>query len=488
MVFNSLAYAAFLPLAVVLCFLAPARRRWAVLLALSCLFYAWADPRLLLLLGADVAVGYGAGRALGALRRPAARRGVLAAGAAWLLGGLFLFKYLGFAARTLAGLLGLAGLAWRPPAFSLVLPLGISFYTFQSLGYLIDVYRGTLPPERHPGYYALFVCFFPQLVSGPIGRGGDLLPQLHAEHAPDPARFTAGLQRILAGLFKKVVIADFLAGYVDSVFDSLTNQGGLTLILAGVLYSFQLYCDFSGYTDMAAGSAQLFGIRLAENFQSPYFSRSIKEFWRRWHISLSRWFSEYLYIPLGGSRCSAPRHLANLLLTFLASGLWHGAAWNFVLWGLYHGLWLCLETFTLPRVEALQARLPAPAGRLLAAGRTLTTFAAATAGWMIFRVNSLADLGYFAANITRGLNPLRLMAYAGAMGFTPATLALAALLIGLLLAWDGCALRRGDPFAVLGRAGRWPRRAVYYLLALAVLAAACSRPFGATADFIYFQF
>ena len=164
MVFNSLAYAAFLPLAVVLCFLAPARRRWAVLLALSCLFYAWADPRLLLLLGADVAVGYGAGRALGALRRPAARRGVLAAGAAWLLGGLFLFKYLGFAARTLAGLLGLAGLAWRPPAFSLVLPLGISFYTFQSLGYLIDVYRGTLPPERHPGYYALFVCFFPQLV------------------------------------------------------------------------------------------------------------------------------------------------------------------------------------------------------------------------------------------------------------------------------------------------------------------------------------
>ena len=262
----------------------------------------------------------------------------------------------------------------------------------------------------------------------------------------------------------------------------------MTLILAGVLYSFQLYCDFSGYTDMAAGSAQLFGIRLAENFQSPYFSRSIKEFWRRWHISLSRWFSEYLYIPLGGSRCPAPRHLANLLLTFLASGLWHGAAWNFVLWGLYHGLWLCLETFTLPRVEALQARLPAPAGRLLAAGRTLTTFAAATAGWVIFRVNSLADLGYFAANITRGLNPLRLMAYAGAMGFTPATLALAALLIGLLLAWDGCALRRGDPFAVLGRAGRWPRRAVYYLLALAVLAAACSRPFGATADFIYFQF
>ena len=488
MVFNSLGYAVFLPLAVLLYFAAPPRRRWAVLLALSCVFYAWADPRLLLLLGADVAVSYLAGRALGRWRRPAVRRTVLALGAGWLLGWLFLYKYLGFAAETLATLLGWAGVHWQPPAFSLVLPLGISFYTFQTLGYLIDVYRGTLAPERHLGYYALFVSFFPQLVSGPIGRGGDLLPQLRAEHRPDPAAFTAGLQRLCTGLFKKVVIADFLATYVDSAFDNLTNQGGLTLILAAVLYSVQLYCDFSGYSDMALGSARLFGIRLTENFQSPYLSRSVKEFWRRWHISLSRWFSDYVYIPLGGSRCSAPRHLVNLLLTFLCSGLWHGAAWTFVLWGLYHGLWLCVETVTLPRAESLAVRLPAPAARAFNAARTLGTFAAVSAGWVIFRVNSLADLGYFAANLARGLNPVHLLAYAGALGFTPATLALAAGLVALLFGWDAFAVFRGDPFAALGRLRRWQRLTVYYLLSLAVLAAACSRPFGATAEFIYFQF
>ena len=426
----------------------------------------------------------------GAGARPHARRAGRGAGAgrAALPGGAVLFQVLCLCGRN----------AGRPAApvrrqrsaarlFARA-AAGHQLYTFQALGYLFDVWRAKAPPERHLGYFALFLGFFPQLVSGPIGRAGALLPQLRAPHRPDPARFTAGLQRICTGLFKKVVIADFLAVYADNVFDALTNQGGLTLILAAVLFSLQLYCDFAGYSDIAIGSARLFGITLAENFQSPYMARSVKEFWRRWHISLSRWFSDYVYIPLGGSRCRRGRHLCNLLVTFLCSGLWHGASWTFVLWGLYHGLWLCAETFYLPRLDAWQARLPRPAARALTVARTLGTGAVVCFGWVLFRVNSLADFGYILQNLGRGLNPLRLPAYAAAAGMAPWALALAAGLAALLLWADWRAVYRRDPLQALNTARRPLRLTVYYLLSLAVLAAACARPFGAQADFIYFQF
>ena len=258
--------------------------------------------------------------------------------------------------------------------------------------------------------------------------------------------------------------------------------------MAAVLFSLQLYCDFAGYSDIAIGSARLFGITLAENFQSPYMARSVKEFWRRWHISLSRWFSDYVYIPLGGSRCRRGRHLCNLLVTFLCSGLWHGASWTFVLWGLYHGLWLCAETFYLPRLDAWQARLPRPAARALTVARTLGTGAVVCFGWVLFRVNSLADFGYILQNLGRGLNPLRLPAYAAAAGMAPWALALAAGLAALLLWADWRAVYRRDLLQALNTARRPLRLTVYYLLSLAVLAAACARPFGAQADFIYFQF
>ena len=488
MAFTSLAYAAFLPLALLAYFAVPARGRWAVLLAFSYGFYMSWHPQLILLLWLDTIAAWAGGLALGRARTRAGRGAALALGALPCLGALFFFKYFAFAAETLAALLRPFGVSVPQPAFSLVLPLGISFYTFQALGYLFDVWRAKAPPERHLGYFALFLGFFPQLVSGPIGRAGALLPQLRAPHRPDPARFTAGLQRICTGLFKKVVIADFLAVYVDNVFDALTNQGGLTLILAAVLFSLQLYCDFAGYSDIAIGSARLFGITLAENFQSPYMARSVKEFWRRWHISLSRWFSDYVYIPLGGSRCRRGRHLCNLLVTFLCSGLWHGASWTFVLWGLYHGLWLCAETFYLPRLDAWQARLPRPAARALTVARTLGTGAVVCFGWVLFRVNSLADFGYILQNLGRGLNPLRLPAYAAAAGMAPWALALAAGLAALLLWADWRAVYRRDPLQALNTARRPLRLTVYYLLSLAVLAAACARPFGAQADFIYFQF
>ena len=488
MAFTSLPYAVFLAAAVAVYYRLPARWRWAGLLVGSYAFYfSWGMGWVLFAVtGVSYLAGLGLGRARGAARKP-----LLAAGVLGCLAPLLFYKYWNFAAENIAALLRLGGWAGEAPVFSLALPVGISFFTFQAVGYLVDVYRGKLAAVRHPGHFALFLGFFPPLVSGPIQRADALLPQLTAPHPLRLENWTAGLQRICIGLFQKLAVADTLGVWVDNVYDNLSNQGGWTLLLATLLFTIQIYGDFAGYSNIAIGSARLFGIELSENFQSPYTARSVKEFWRRWHISLSRWFSEYVYIPLGGSRCSRPRHLANLLLTFLCSGLWHGASWTFVLWGLYHGLWLCLETVTLPKAEALQTKLAARnplAGRLFATGRTGLTFCIVSAGWAVFRANSPADLGYLLTNWARGLNPLRLGAYAAAAGMDGAALAAAALLSAVLLGWDWYAARRQDPFAALARAPRIARLAVYYGLSLAALAAACTRPFGATADFIYFQF
>ena len=491
MLFNSLAYVALLPLACLCYYLAPPRRRWAVLLVFSYWFYMSWNARLVLLILFTTAVSYAAARLLEKTARPGLRRLYLGAGVGLCLGCLFLFKYFTFFWQQLAVLGGALGIPVRQPAFSLLLPVGISFYTFQTLSYVIDVYRGRMAAEHHFGYYALYVSFFPQLVAGPIERAENLLPQLRTPHPFDRAQFSAGLGRIAVGMFKKVVIADFLATYVNNVYNDLYtgSKGGLTLIAATVLFGVQIYCDFAGYSEIAVGSAQLLGIRLMENFQSPYCSRSVREFWHRWHISLSSWFSDYVYIPLGGSRCSRAKRWRNLLITFLLSGLWHGASWTFVLWGLYHGLLLCLETLYMPRVEALQARLAGrPSGRMLAAARTLYAYTAVTLGWVFFRANSLADLRYIFANLSRGLNPLRLPAYLAAANMRPAAMLLAAVLLALLAAWDLYAIRRRPPQQALRAARPWQRWLFYYAVSLGVMMAACTRPLGATADFIYFQF
>lgn len=488
MAFTSLPYAAFLAAAVAIYYLLPARWRWVGLLLGSYAFYfSWGFGWPLF---AVTGLAYLAGRGVSRLQG-GARKAALAAGVLGCLAPLLGYKYWNFAAENIAALLRLGGWGGNAPVFSLAMPVGISFFTFQAVGYLVDVYRGKVVAVRHLGRFALFLGFFPPLVSGPIQRADALLPQLAAPHPLRLQNWTAGLQRICLGLFQKLAVADTLGVWVDNVYDNLSNQGGWTLLLATLLFTVQIYGDFAGYSNIAIGSARLFGIELSENFQSPYTARSVKAFWRRWHISLSRWFSDYVYIPLGGSRCSTPRHLANLVLTFLCSGLWHGASWTFVLWGLYHGLWLCLETVTLPKADALQASLEARrplAGRLFAAGRNLLTFCAVSAGWAIFRANSLADLGYLLANWARGLNPLRIGAYAAAAGMNGASLAAAGVLCAVLLGWDWYAARRQDPFAALARAPRAARFAVYYGLSLAALVAVCTRPFGATADFIYFQF
>lgn len=492
MLFNSLAYAVFLPLACLAYYLAPQKRRWAVLLAFSCWFYMSWNAKLILLIAFTVLVSYGTALGLEALAAAGHgrwRRPLMLAGVGACLACLFFFKYFDFFAASGAAALGAFGFTVQPPTLKLMLPVGISFYTFQTLSYILDVYHGRMRAERHLGYYALYVSFFPQLVAGPIERADRLLPQLRAPHRWERARFSAGLRRILVGMFKKVVIADFLAGYVNAVYNDLPGKGGLTLIAATALFGVQIYCDFSGYSEIAIGSAELLGIRLVENFDAPYFARSVQGFWRRWHISLTTWFTDYVYIPLGGSRCARAKHWRNLLLTFLLSGLWHGADWTFVLWGLYHGLLLCAETLYMPRVERLQtAWAGTPRGAVLTALRTLYTCAAVTFGWIFFRANSVADLGYVLQNLSHGLNPLRLPEYLALGGMDTAAMPVAALLLALLAAYDWAAAYREPPLQTLCRARPWQRVAVYYLLGFCVLAFACSRGAGAAADFLYFQF
>lgn len=248
---------------------------------------------------------------------------------------LFFFKYYNFINESIFSVLELAGLRWPVPNLDVLLPVGISFYTFQAVGYSIDVYRGTIKAEKNFLTYALFVSFFPQLVAGPIERAQNLLPQFHEEHRFSYDNAVEGLKQMIWGFFMKLCVADVLAEYVNAVYNNVQQHNGTSMVIATIFFTFQIYCDFGGYSNIAIGAARVMGFRLMENFHRPYLSLNIKEFWKRWHISLSSWFMDYVYIPLGGNRVSYPRHLLNLAITFLVSGIWHGANWTFVLWGGY---------------------------------------------------------------------------------------------------------------------------------------------------------
>lgn len=465
MSFDSAAYLLFLPVVAALHWLCPARGRWVVLLSASLLFYmSWSVPLTALLL-AVIGTSWLAGLALERRRTPGQRRAVLALALAVCLGLLGYFKYFNFLARSLCALLGRG---WDP--WDIVLPVGCSFYVFQAVSYVIDVYRGQLAPERHPGYYALYICFFPQLVAGPIERAGSLLPQLRTERRLTKQDAEMGLRLLLGGFFRKVVIADFCGGFVTAVYAEACPDGSAVL-LGTLLFSLQIYCDFAGYSEIAAGSARLLGVRLMRNFDRPYLSRSFREFWRRWHISLGRWLTDYVYIPLGGSRRGMGRQLLAGIAVFAVSGLWHGANWTFVVWGLLHGALFSLETL-LRRCGVGPAR--SKAGK---AARTVFTFAAASFCWIFFRSESL---GRAAALIGRLFSPWDLPAGLALLGFTPA----AGLRLLLILALCP-ALRR------LGEEQEGERfqdmTYVYFFLAIAI-AWLIRYQQGGVNTFIYFQF
>ena len=399
MLFNSLEFLIFFPTIVVLYFLTPARWRWVPLLVASYYFYmSWKAEYLFLIL-LTTAVAYVTGLRMEAQPDQRRRRKYLWASLVINLGILFVFKYFNFFFGSLNELLGLTQSQYEIPYLNVLLPVGISFYTFQTLSYSIDVYRGRIKAEPHFGIFALYVSFFPQLVAGPIERASHLLPQFRQTFSVDWNRIASGLGLMLWGLFKKIVVADRLAQLVNQVYNAPTDNNGITLMLATFFFAFQIYCDFSGYSDIAVGAARVMGFDLMENFNLPYLSKSIAEFWRRWHISLSTWFRDYVYFPLGGNRVSVPRWTVNVLIVFLVSGLWHGASWTFVVWGSLHGLYMVIEGLWARRPQVRLNEQTAQAHWLANAGKTLFTFLLVCFAWIFFRANSLADALYIVTHL-----------------------------------------------------------------------------------------
>jgi alginate O-acetyltransferase complex protein AlgI len=391
MLFNSFAFLIFFPTVTTLYFLLPFKFRWALLLAASCYFYMYFIPVYFLVLLFTIIVDYCAGLWIEDAPQHQ-RRLLLGLSIAANVGVLAIFKYFNFVNDNVSFVSHSIG--WHYPIGSLrwALPIGLSFHTFQAMSYTIAVYEGKQKAERHFGIYALYVMFYPQLVAGPIERPQNMLHQFHEPKRFDSARVADGLKRMLWGFFKKIVIADRLASYVQLVYTNPAAYNAPALILATYMFSIQIYCDFSGYSDIALGSAQVMGFRLMENFRQPYFSHSIREFWQRWHISLSTWFRDYVYIPLGGRYGGRVVLYRNIFLTFVISGLWHGAAWTFVIWGALHGFYLIASAMTEPIRSAIVrwsrlARFP----RLLGAVQLVVTFHLVTFGWIFFRAASLSD-------------------------------------------------------------------------------------------------
>jgi len=389
--FDSIEYLIFLPIVALLYRFTPGKWRWLPLLGASWFFYASWNAALTGLIIGVTAGSWGAGMLIARTDNRRTQRLLLAADVIVCLGLLCYFKYFGFLTESLSALSQMLG-GRSFDAWAVILPVGVSFYTFQAMSYVVDVYRGDLTAERHFGYFALYVSFFPQLVAGPIERAARLLPQLRAHQIPSADDLRMGLRLLLTGLFRKVVAADFAARVVDHVY-ALDAPDGFAGLAGTMLFALQIYCDFSGYSEIAAGSARLMGVRLMRNFDRPYLAASIREFWRRWHISLSTWFTDYVYIPLGGSRRGRTRQILATLVVFALSGLWHGAAWTFVVWGLLHGAMMTAEILLRDRL---------PKGRTGRAAMTIGTFAAVSLTWVFFRAESLPHAGMLLTRLFSG--------------------------------------------------------------------------------------
>lgn len=381
MSFISLAFLIFLPTVVLVYWMLPFSFRKYWLLAASYFFYMYWNPALVVLLLLSTAVDYCCGIGIEQFSKHIPMRRLFLFISIFVnLGLLFTFKYAGFFAESVNQLCIWMGSKYRIPALDLLLPVGISFYTFQTLSYTFDVYLGRISAERDPVTFALYVTYFPQLVAGPIENARNLLPQLHQPQVIRKEDVVIGIQLLLSGFFRKVVIADFAAQFVDRIYSMDHGVDGAAAVIATVLFAVQIYCDFSGYSEIAAGSARLMGIKLMRNFDRPYLSSSIRDFWRRWHISLGAWFTDYVYIPLGGSRNGLLRQVAATMVVFLLSGLWHGANWTFVVWGAFHGILMAAEIL----LRQYQRGFHMPKALSVCATFFLVCFS-----WIFFRSGSL---------------------------------------------------------------------------------------------------
>jgi alginate O-acetyltransferase complex protein AlgI len=479
MLFNSLEFGIFFIIVTGAFFALPHRYRWFMLLAASCYFYMAFIPVYIFILFFTITVDYIAGILIEAAQG-SRRKWYLVLSIVANVGVLAVFKYFNFLNGNFAGLAGF--LDWNYPIenLSIILPIGLSFHTFQSLSYTVEVYRGRQKAERHLGIFALYVMFYPQLVAGPIERPQNMLHQFYEKHTFDYDRVVSGLKQMAWGFFKKLVIADKAAIFVNAIYNNPTEHTGFPLILATYLFAFQIYCDFSGYSDIAIGAARVMGFKLMDNFKSPYLSKSISEFWGRWHISLSTWFRDYLYIPLGGNRVAKWRWLSNLLIVFLVSGLWHGANWTFVVWGGLHGLYTILAIILRAPIEKGVQFLRLNRAPYLRDGLSImVTFHAVVLAWIFFRANSLGDAFYIVTHLFTDVQ-LRSGGYGIGLGVLQTAILFLAILVMVL-----AEIIIVNKWVVLSKQPAWARWSVYYALVTLIVLAG---EFEAKSQFIYFQF
>ncbi len=484
MTFNSWEFLIFYPIVALLYFLLPKKLKWPMLLIASYYFYAFYQAELLFLIIGTTLVSWLSSLVIERTESRGVKKLMLTLTLVVCLGVLVLYKYFNFLAGSVVSIIELFGGQAPAVVLNLVLPVGISFYTFQTLSYVIDVYRGNIKTERNFFFYALFVSFFPQLVAGPIERPDNLIPQLKEAHKWSNENAIKGAKHMLVGFFKKIVVADLISVYVNSVYNDVQSATALGVIIATALFAVQIYCDFSGYTDIAIGCARIMGIRLMKNFDHPYTSTSIKEFWGRWHISLSTWFRDYLYIPLGGNRCKKPRHLLNLMIVFTVSGLWHGAAWTYVIWGALHGIYQIIGNLTVKQRNRLVERAGfTPSHPAVIWVRRVITFLLVDFAWLFFRANSISDAGTLLGKLFTG--GWGVGATLDAMGLSPVMIFLTVFTVATLIMIDKMLKYEDaeDGGYVLTKNGGFVLYVLMIMLAWLLL---LSKDMAST--FIYFQF
>jgi len=485
MLFNSIEFLLFFPAVVILYFVLPSKYRWFWLLLVSYYFYMNWSAKYLVLILISTLITYASGLLIEKFRER--KKLFLLISLISNLGILFFFKYYNFVTDSLKDFFETLGYQWEGSSLNVLLPVGISFYTFQALSYTIDVYRGNTPAEKHFGKYALFVSFFPQLVAGPIEKSKNLLPQFSITHKFNYERIREGLLLMLWGYFKKVVIADRLALFVNQVYDTPGEHHGFSLIIATFFFAFQIYCDFSSYTDIAIGAAKVMGFDLQKNFDRPYFSKSIPEFWRRWHISLGAWFKEYLYFSLGGNRVSKSRLYINIMIVFLVSGLWHGASWNFVIWGFLHGIYQVIHLAVPKNFKQINTYLYTDKSSLgYKIYNVSTTFFLVCFAWIFFRANTFKDAMLVIVN-SLDLNTWTL--FDGSLfelGLDKNEFIVAILALLILLAYD-LYDRRHNLFKELKTLNIIFRWSIYILVIYSIIIFGIFGDYE-EAQFIYFQF
>lgn len=491
MLFNSFAFAVFFVVVTVIYFLLAHKYRYIWLLVASCFFYMYFKPEFILILALTIVIDYYAGILIEQEKDKKKKKRYLMMSLFANIGILAVFKYYNFINGNITGLALLLGAKNPIPYLNMVLPIGLSFHTFQAMSYTFEVYRGNQKAEKHFGIYSLYVMFYPQLVAGPIERPQNMLHQFHEKHTFQYDLFASGMRLMLWGLFKKVVIADRLAIITDPIFNNPHTYSATALAIGSVLFSFQIYCDFSGYSDIAIGSARVMGFNLMRNFNRPYSAKSVDEFWKKWHISLSTWFKDYLYIPLGGNRVSIPRRYLNLVIVFLISGLWHGANWTFIIWGALHSVYVVVGGLTNPL--RLKIRNILFIGKIKWLDNLVQkgiTFTLVTLAWVFFRANTVSDAIFIIKKFHYILPELSSLTsgwkhfYALNCKNLPLRTIFWSLLYILLLEWVHYIQSVQSPDNFIRKQPMMVRWTIYYFLVFCILY------FGVfeNKDFIYFQF